>query len=168
MGFRNLQQKLKKWKTDSYFACSWFTTFMKSHFFFICLGIRAQTISLLSLLFHSSHFSFLVSGHFWQRSNTKKQKYYGIFVDILQGKMEKAGKKWKENHAMKVTKMPQTKRQKYGMNKIWRIWHFWKYIIVEIVGFWNLEYNFRKVLTPECNLSMRQTHMASQPHTKWH
>ena len=47
----------------------------------------------------------------------KIPKYYIIFVDILQGKMEKAEKKWKENHAMKVTKMPQTKRQKYGMNK---------------------------------------------------
>ena len=27
------------------------------------------------------------------------------------------GKKWKENHATKVTKLPKTKRQKYGMNK---------------------------------------------------
>ena len=26
-------------------------------------------------------------------------------------------KKWKENHATKVTKIPKTKRQKYGMNK---------------------------------------------------
>ena len=27
------------------------------------------------------------------------------------------GKKWKENHATKVTKIPKTKRQKYGMDK---------------------------------------------------
>ena len=27
-------------------------------------------------------------------------------------------KKWKENHETKVTKIPKTKRQKYGMNKI--------------------------------------------------
>ena len=27
------------------------------------------------------------------------------------------GKKWKENHATKVTKIPKTKRQKYGMNE---------------------------------------------------
>ena len=27
------------------------------------------------------------------------------------------GKKWKENHAPKVTKIPKTKRKKYGMNK---------------------------------------------------
>ena len=27
-------------------------------------------------------------------------------------------KKWKENHTTKVTKIPKTKRQKYGMNKI--------------------------------------------------
>ena len=28
------------------------------------------------------------------------------------------GKKWKENHATKVTKIPKTKRQKYGMKEI--------------------------------------------------
>jgi hypothetical protein len=27
------------------------------------------------------------------------------------------GKKWKENHLTKVTKIPKTKRQKYGMKK---------------------------------------------------
>ena len=27
------------------------------------------------------------------------------------------GKKWKENHASKVTKIPKTKRRKYGMNQ---------------------------------------------------
>ena len=27
------------------------------------------------------------------------------------------GKKWKENHATKVTKIPKTKRRKYGMNE---------------------------------------------------
>ena len=27
------------------------------------------------------------------------------------------GKKWKENYATKVTKIPKTKRQKYGMNE---------------------------------------------------
>ena len=27
------------------------------------------------------------------------------------------GKNWREHHATKVTKIPKTKRQKYGMNK---------------------------------------------------
>ena len=43
---------------------------------------------------------------------TKIQKYYVIFVYILQGKMSR-----KENHATKVTKIPKTKRPKYGMNE---------------------------------------------------
>ena len=48
---------------------------------------------------------------------TKIQKYYVIFVYILQGKMGKTEKKRKENHTTKVTKIPKTKRLKYGMNK---------------------------------------------------
>ena len=47
----------------------------------------------------------------------KIQKYYVIFVYILEGKMGKTGEKQKENHATKVTKIPKTKRRKYGMNK---------------------------------------------------
>ena len=31
--------------------------------------------------------------------------------------MGKTGKKQKENHATKVTKIPKTKRRKYGMNE---------------------------------------------------
>jgi hypothetical protein len=40
--------------------------------------------------------------------------YKVIFVYILQGKMEKT---WKENNATKVTKIPKTKSQKYGMKE---------------------------------------------------
>ena len=47
----------------------------------------------------------------------KIQKYYVIFVYILQGKIGKTGKTWIENHATKLTKIPNTKRQKYGMNE---------------------------------------------------
>ena len=43
----------------------------------------------------------------------KIQKYYVIFVYILQGKMGKAEK----NQATKVTKTPKIKRQKYWMNE---------------------------------------------------
>ena len=54
---------------------------------------------------------------------TKIQKYYVIFVYILQDKMGKMEKNRKENHATKVTKIPETKRLKYGMNKILRTYH---------------------------------------------
>ena len=50
-------------------------------------------------MFSSSHFWLLLLA-------TKLRKYYVIFVYILQGKK----KKWKENHATKVTKIPKTKR----------------------------------------------------------
>ena len=36
---------------------------------------------------------------------------------ILQGKMSKTGKNENENHTTKVTKIPKTKGQKYGMNE---------------------------------------------------
>ena len=47
--------------------------------------------------------------------------------------MEKAEKKWKENHAMKVTKIPKTKRQKYWMKETKKSrvlkhnWMYWSY-----------------------------------------
>jgi hypothetical protein len=40
---------------------------------------------------------------------TKTRKFYVLFVYILQGKMGKTEKKWKEDHATKVTKIPKTK-----------------------------------------------------------
>ena len=43
-------------------------------------------------MFRSSDFSFPVFGHFLHEV-TKIQKYYIIFVNILQGKMGKTGKK---------------------------------------------------------------------------
>ena len=77
-----------------------------------CHSFRGQPcFQVRLLLFHLSHFWFLVTyGH----EVTKIWKYYVIFVYILPGKMEK---KQKENHASKVTKIPKTKRQKYGMNE---------------------------------------------------
>ena len=63
-------------------------------------------------MFRSSHFWFLVT---FGNKVMKIQKYYIIFVYLLQGKMEKKGK---ENHGTKVTKIPKTKRRKCGMNEI--------------------------------------------------
>ena len=61
----------------------------------------------------------------------KLQKYYVIFVYILQGKMGKTEKNRKENHATKVTKIPKTKRRKYGMNetKMPNKWDFLEILI---------------------------------------
>ena len=61
-------------------------------------------------MFSLSHFLFF---DFWSLMATKLWEYYVIFVYILQAKMEKR----KENQTTKVTKIPKTKRQKYGMNE---------------------------------------------------
>ena len=45
------------------------------------------------------------------------RKYYIIFVYILQAKMDMMEKTPKENHATKITKIPKTKRRKFGMNE---------------------------------------------------
>ena len=64
----------------------------------------------------SSHFSFLIFGRFWQRSyeNTKIFCNLCLLFARQDGQNEKI-KKWKENQATKVTKIPKTKRQKYWM-----------------------------------------------------
>ena len=67
-------------------------------------------------MFRSSHFSFLDLVTFGEEV-MKIRKYYVIFVYILQGKIGKTEKNWKENHATKVNKIPKTKRRKYGMNE---------------------------------------------------
>ena len=55
--------------------------------------------------FRSSHFSFLVFGHFWKV--TKIQKYCVIFVYILQGKMDET-----EETGKKITQLKWPKYQK--------------------------------------------------------
>ena len=67
-------------------------------------------------MFRSFHFSFLVFGHFWRQSfeNTKILRNLCLHFARQDGQDRK---KWKENHATKVTKIPKTKRRKYGMNK---------------------------------------------------
>ena len=67
-------------------------------------------------MFRSSHFSFLVFGHFWQQSyeNTKIFRNLRLHFARKDGQDRKKGK---ENQATKVTKIPKTKRRKYGMNE---------------------------------------------------
>ena len=67
-------------------------------------------------MFRSSHFSFLVFGHFRRRSykNTKILRNHCLHFARQDGQ---GGKNRKENHTTKVTKIPKTRRRKYGMNK---------------------------------------------------
>ena len=64
----------------------------------------------------SSHFWFLVFGHFWQRSYKNAKILCNLCLHLARqdGQERKNGK---ENHATKVTKIPKTKRRKYGMNQ---------------------------------------------------
>ena len=57
---------------------------------------------------------------------TTLNKYYVIFVYILQGKMGKTEK----NYATKVTKISKTKRHKYGMNQTFHMKFNW--LVLEI------------------------------------
>ena len=61
-------------------------------------------------------FCFLFMVPFWQRSyeNTKILRNLCLHFPRQDGQ---EGKNRKENHATKVTKIPKTKRQKYGMNE---------------------------------------------------
>ena len=74
-----------------------------------------------------SFIPFFVFGLFWQ---WKYENIYLIFVYILQGKMGTTEKTRKENHATKVTKIPKTKRQKYGMNKTIRVLSYSKKLYI--------------------------------------
>ena len=60
----------------------------------------------------------------------KLLKYYVIFVYILQGKMGKMDKNWKENHATKMTKIPKTKRRKCGINETFVSSNIYKNIFI--------------------------------------
>ena len=66
--------------------------------------------------FRSSHFSFFVFGHFWKQSY-KNMKIVRILCLHFARQDRQGGKKWKENNATKVTKIPKSKRQKCGMNE---------------------------------------------------
>ena len=75
-------------------------------------------------MFRSSHFSFLVT---FGDKVTKMQKYYIIFVYILQGKMGKTEKTQKEDHATKVTKNQKKKiwDEQNNHEDLGQQWHFW-------------------------------------------
>jgi hypothetical protein len=58
----------------------------------------------------------LVFGHFWRRSYENKKIVSNLCLYFAR-QVGQDGKKWKENHATKVTKIPRTKRQKYGIHE---------------------------------------------------
>ena len=74
----------------------------------------------------------MVFGHFWQRSyeNTKLLRNLCLHFARQDGQ---DGKKYEENHTTKVTKIPKTKRRKYGMNETY---------------FFNIQYCIYADLTP--------------------
>ena len=48
----------------------------------------------------------------------KIRKYFAIFIYVHFAWQDGQDRKqWKENHTTQVTKIPKTKRRKYGMNK---------------------------------------------------
>ena len=75
-----------------------------------------EQVSCVFLVIYVSFIPFLVFGHFWQcrYKNTKILRNLCLHFARQNGQ---DGKNQKENHATKVTKLPKTKRQKYGMNK---------------------------------------------------
>ena len=74
--------------------------------FYVCIWHEGSD------LFRSSHFSFLVFGHFWWRF-TKIRKYYVIFVYIWQGKM---GKREKNGAKLTQLKWPKYQKPKFSLS----------------------------------------------------
>ena len=59
---------------------------------------------------------FFVFGHFWRQSYEYMKILHNLCLHFARQEAQD-GKKLKENHTTKVTKIPKTKRQKYGMNE---------------------------------------------------
>ena len=68
-------------------------------------------IPVWAFSFRSSHFLVLVFGHFWRRSYENKKIVSNLCLYFAR-QVGQDGKKWKENHATKVTKIPKTKKTK--------------------------------------------------------
>ena len=63
-------------------------------------------------MFRSSHFSFFVFDHFWQRSYENTKTLHTICLHFARQDGQDGN-----NPERKVTKIPKTKRRKYGMNE---------------------------------------------------
>ena len=62
-------------------------------------------------MFHSSHLSFLVFGHFWRRSYENRKILQNLCLHFARQDGQD-GKKQKESHATKVTKIPKNQKTK--------------------------------------------------------
>ena len=80
---------------------------------FLVIGLKMKRTYDMCYVHFIFHLWFLVT---FGDKVMKIWKYYVIFVYILQGKLGKT-KKRKESDKTKVTKIPETKSQKYGMNE---------------------------------------------------
>ena len=58
-----------------------------------------------------SFIPFLVFGHFWRRSYKNMRILHNLFLHFAR-QAGQVGKKWKENHATKVTKIPKYQKMK--------------------------------------------------------
>ena len=64
---------------------------------------------ILNFLCSVSFIPFFVFGHFWRRSYENTKILHNLLLHFARQDGQD-GKKWKENHATKVTKIPKTKR----------------------------------------------------------
>ena len=67
-------------------------------------------------VFRLSHFLFLFFGHFWQQSYETTKILHNLCLHFARQDGQDR-KKQKEIHATKVTKIPETKRRRYGRNE---------------------------------------------------
>ena len=96
--------------------------------------LNFRQIIFVYIMFCSSQFSFLVFGHFWQRSY-KNTKILGNLCLHFARQDGQDGKNRKGNHATKVTKIPKTKRRKYGMNET-LVPFILKKSVLNLIFFW--------------------------------
>ena len=68
----------------------------------------------ISLLFPSSHFSFLVFGQFWRQSYKNTKILCNLCLHFARQDEQDRQKKSKEKHAIKVNKIPKTKDENMG------------------------------------------------------
>ena len=70
----------------------------------------------LNFLIFVLFISFLVFGHCWQQSYENTKMLHNLCLHFVRQNVQDR-KKRKGNHATKVTKIPKTKRRKYGMKE---------------------------------------------------
>ena len=88
----------------------WFSWYIEIHNLIHFWSFIVFMVTIVSFI------PFFVFGHFWRQSYENTKILCNLCLHFARQDGQD-GKKWKENHATKVTKIPKTKRRKYGMNK---------------------------------------------------